>query len=345
MQWDSLIEFCCPLYFLRDQELRILGRYPCLSRVTVDIDGARRGFWMSEDRVRTHDRVYLDSFAFRQLRCLELGTTGLPTLISFISPLHLLLSRLEMLWVRAPYPHQCQPSQLYDLLEVLSDHSPNLRRLTLHLSASHTWDHNTADEIGAVEWRHLQPLTRMHLEFVDISHTLPFLITDANIGELAETQPQAISIALNPQPVFVQSSNLTFAAIEAFARFCPRLQTLAIYIDAEAVIPQTLPTSHFESLKHLRMGHSSILDGNIQDCESWRRLVAFFYHILPATTQIWSTYYDRERDILDGFTFVGQPYHQYDLYTYGRRWKSLFLCTRVIPLDMDEYQRIHGVSE
>ncbi|EIM84551.1 uncharacterized protein STEHIDRAFT_112896 [Stereum hirsutum FP-91666 SS1] len=343
MQWNTLVSFGCPLYFIRDRELRILGQYPHLMRVGVDVDGAERGFWMSEDRVRTHDHAYLDLLAFSQLRCLEIGTAGLPALRSLLSPLHLLLSQLETLWVRAPYPLQCQPSHLHDLLELLSDHSPNLRRLTLRLAASHTWNPKTEDDIRVVEWQHLQSITKMRLEVIDLFYTLPFRITDANIEEFAASQPEAISIVLNPQPIFIHSSYLTIASVEAFARFCPKLQSLALYIDAETVIPRSLPTSQFRSLEHLRMGHSNIVDGDVRDCENWIQLVTFFHHILPSTTKIWSTYYDQRRDLVDGFTFIGQRH--YDIYTYGRRWKSLYLCTRCMPSHHDEDVQLHGGNE
>ncbi|KAK2467602.1 hypothetical protein APHAL10511_000457 [Amanita phalloides] len=124
----------------------------------------------------------------------------------------------------------------------------------------------------------LKPLLSCaNLVSFELVHGCPVIITQEDIEELAEKWPSLETLLLNNEPGFINNASLTLDALLPFAKHCPRLRHLGLFINA-STIGQTYnstPTSslskririprdppRFKSLQRLSMGVSPISDVN-----------------------------------------------------------------------------------
>jgi hypothetical protein len=118
-----------------------------------------------------------------------------------------------------------------------------------------------------------------NLTSFELVHGCPVMMTQDEIEELAEKWPSLETLMLNNEPAFINNASLTLEALLPFAKHCPRLRHLGLFINASTVgqIYNGTPTSsvspskrarvprdppRFKSLKRLSMGVSPISDVN-----------------------------------------------------------------------------------
>ena len=118
-----------------------------------------------------------------------------------------------------------------------------------------------------------------NLTSFELVHGCPVMMTQDEIEELAEKWPSLEALLLNNEPGFINNANLTLDALLPFARHCPRLRHLGLFINASTIGQSynSTPTSSlspskriraprdppkFKSLKKLSMGVSPISDIN-----------------------------------------------------------------------------------
>ena len=118
-----------------------------------------------------------------------------------------------------------------------------------------------ADDL--LTWDTLRPVLKCpNLTLFELHWETPLAMSHADLEDLAASWPALETLILNPQPLpSAEPSPLTLDALLPFARHCPRLRTLGLYISASA--PHgTLGVTYtpFRSLRKLDFGVSSIAD-------------------------------------------------------------------------------------
>ncbi|KAG5636815.1 hypothetical protein H0H81_006762 [Sphagnurus paluster] len=79
----------------------------------------------------------------------------------------------------------------------------------------------------------LRPLLKCcKLVYLELVHHCPLSLHHADIEELASSWPGAETLLLNCEPAYLTYTQLTLKALEPYARYCPKLHTLGLYIDA-----------------------------------------------------------------------------------------------------------------
>lgn len=85
-------------------------------------------------------------------------------------------------------------------------------------------------------------------------------LTDEDMEEFAVAWPRLEHFLLNCEPIIEFNPPLaTLAALLPFARHCPRLHTLGLYMDADSA-PSDVPALPFVALRELMVGASNIND-------------------------------------------------------------------------------------
>ncbi|KAF8629309.1 hypothetical protein AX15_003513 [Amanita polypyramis BW_CC] len=120
----------------------------------------------------------------------------------------------------------------------------------------------------------LKPLLNCpNLTSFELVHGCPVVVTQDEIEELAEKWPSLETLLLNNEPGFINDARLTLDALLPFARHCPRLRHLGMFINASTVgqTYNSTPTRRsrepryapiFKSLRKLSMGVSPVSDIN-----------------------------------------------------------------------------------
>ncbi|KAH9850858.1 hypothetical protein C2E23DRAFT_833106 [Lenzites betulinus] len=206
----------------------------------------------------------------------------LPHMIRFLSteffPANLTCLYVHVLYIVPPYQVQeyleataqsCQQlKQLY--IDFVGDPSPLLFRTVLP----------SDDRIG---WNTIRPILKLS-KLIDfqIHWDSPFAISQGDLEDLAASLTRLEILDLNTEPLPTpEPPSLTLSALIPFARHCPKLRQLGLYINASDVdldaasreLYATLPPVRFRSLEKLLMGLSRIV--------SEPRIALFLSEILP----------------------------------------------------------------
>lgn len=170
---------------------------------------------------------------------------------------------LRMLYVHVM--HIVPPPQVHDFLSAVAENCQSLIELVLHYSGEPhglVFRRNPpADDL--LTWDTLRPVLKCpNLTLFELHWETPLAMSHADLEDLAASWPALETLILNPQPLpSAEPSPLTLDALLPFARHCPRLRTLGLYISASA--PHgTLGVTYtpFRSLRKLDFGVSSIAD-------------------------------------------------------------------------------------
>lgn len=152
------------------------------------------------------------------------------------------------------------PSDVHAILDILAENCQLLENLTLmSLIAATTSEALIAED--QITFANLKPLLRFPcLTRFEILHTYPLDISLGDIEELAKKWPSLERLVLNNEPAVLQHSSLTLTALLPFARYCPKLEQLGLFMHAstsDLPSPSDFPEP-FQSLKVLCMGVSII---------------------------------------------------------------------------------------
>lgn len=94
-----------------------------------------------------------------------------------------------------------------------------------------------------------------------LTHDHPVDVTQENIEELAAKWPSLETLVLACEPIELYSPTLTLRALLPFARHCPNLRNLGLFVNASAAdLPTIYDLKRFKQLTKLSMGVSSIVD-------------------------------------------------------------------------------------
>jgi hypothetical protein len=178
----------------------------------------------------------LPSGAFAALQRLAL-TAHLQHALAFLAqpaaPRHLVALHLYVLAID-------NPPVLHALLAALAAHYPRLA--VLHVDfvlGPHTPLLTPAPPPAArPALDTLRPLAAMRLTALDLRWDYPLPLTDAELATLARSWPALVRLHLHAEPVPEDvPPRLTLGALLPLATHCPRLHTLALYLDGDAAPP------------------------------------------------------------------------------------------------------------
>lgn len=106
--------------------------------------------------------------------------------------------------------------------------------------------------IESLDFHSLEPILEFpYLTSFTVVHTWPTDISDSDIEHLAMRWPTLETLSLNRHPAVILPPKLSLSAIVHFARWCPCMTQLSLYVDATMVtIPRAIPhfSANFRSL-------------------------------------------------------------------------------------------------
>ncbi|RDB15061.1 hypothetical protein Hypma_005428 [Hypsizygus marmoreus] len=146
-------------------------------------------------------------------------------------------SQLRMICLDSPEIES--PPKVHDLLVAVAKSAPDLKTLIL-------WSSSDADGYTAlptspeniIDIKTIRPLFNCRdircLDFL-LRHTI--YLNESDVEEVAKAWPSIQRLVLNHTPKHLHDGVLTLGSLLPFARHCPHLETLALFISADAVEP------------------------------------------------------------------------------------------------------------
>lgn len=197
--------------------------------------------------------------AFHSLHTLCIGLPDLDLARTLFHEPYLALSQLHSLRIFIAHPEQVRATHIHDFFVELVRATPALQELGLSMifPLEEELDVNIAQTIDSATYATLQPLLCLKLVWFVFEHTRVLDITDADVKVMAQSWPTMRFISLNRHPVVLHPSQLTVRSIASFARWCPCLEFLGIYINGERVQGEVEGVRVGSTMKSLHLGASS----------------------------------------------------------------------------------------
>ncbi|KAG6865690.1 hypothetical protein C0991_000304 [Blastosporella zonata] len=172
-------------------------------------------------------------------------------------------SNLTMMHIDSPAIEP--PSSLLKLIQLIPVACPLLKSLTLMSFIDVQVQPAAPAKEDCITIHTLRPLLKCpNLTSFELEHHNPVHLELTDIEEIATSWPGVESLVLNTQPAYIEQTGLTLSALLPFARHCPKLQLLGLFINATttdfpaagAASAYQLP--YFRALHTLSMGASLI---------------------------------------------------------------------------------------
>ncbi|KAG1772489.1 hypothetical protein EV702DRAFT_1033633 [Suillus placidus] len=202
---------------------------------------------------------------------------------------------LTSLYINTYVEHE--PEELHTLFVSLSERCRRLSQLYV-LLAHHITGQLELVPANQITFNTLTPLLSFpNLVTFQVTHKYPVNITLEGIEELACRWPSLESLSLNEEPLVMHEFTLDLRALVPFARHCPKLRRLGLFIDAKpATIPLTLELKPFAALRFLSVGTSRARDPEA--------VAAFMSHLCPRKCKLeigvtWTSFGVRSCRVLD----------------------------------------------
>ncbi|KAG5634039.1 hypothetical protein DXG03_006362, partial [Asterophora parasitica] len=160
------------------------------------------------------------------------------------------------------------PAVIFHLITTVTSNCQLLKSLSLFSFATPSAVSEADDSTSSlcITLDTLRPLLACpNLTSLELVHQYPLALSHADIEALAKSWPSAEILLLNTEPAALDRSPLTLCALLPFAKHCPKLRELGLFLDASASANLELftPTSSspdplpmFKSLRNLSMGVS-----------------------------------------------------------------------------------------
>lgn len=169
--------------------------------------------------------------AFDRLRCLSLALNHVSDWIAFFTHTSFPWSLLHDLEIFIARPRTVTADDLISLLAKVRDACPRLEDLSLSMYA-HTIMAQDFDGITPIGLSVILAVAELPcVRNLRIEHSLPLKLSDADIAILAPVVEDFETLSLNPHPLGLCAPSLTMASVAHFARHCPDLDFLGLYID------------------------------------------------------------------------------------------------------------------
>ncbi|KIY49800.1 hypothetical protein FISHEDRAFT_40642 [Fistulina hepatica ATCC 64428] len=154
------------------------------------------------------------------------------------------------------------PAAVRKFLAVLAENCTLLRSISLVSYVSTMMLLPDDPDKAKKEWLDMHALEPLfacpNVTDFEIVHQYPIRILQAEMEDMARKWPSLQSLLLGAEPAWLSESTLTLEALLPFARHCPRLNRLSLFVDATTLpeLPTDLPV--FKCLGRLGTGTSLI---------------------------------------------------------------------------------------
>ncbi|RDB15049.1 hypothetical protein Hypma_005454 [Hypsizygus marmoreus] len=174
-------------------------------------------------------------------------------------------------------------SSVESILLVLAKTCPDIEKITLTDEDYNPWTSGACAGLSLDPLRPLFSCTK--ITSLHIRHRTCLALTHEEVGELARALPHIEHLILNEEPRHrgyqFESHSLTLDILPIFADSCRHLQSLGVYIDANAPYSTDLfEVQPFYKLQNIYMGKSTM------DYTSIEPIALFFAQILPPMCKI-----------------------------------------------------------
>lgn len=198
----------------------------------------------------------------------------------------------------------------------------------LHLSMIFILDEELdvaiAKTIDSVAYATLQPLLTLTLTSFIFEHTRVLDMTDADIEVVAQSWPTIRVLSLNRHPVVLDPSKLSVRSIISFARWCPQLQSLGIYVDGERTYGEAEGVRFGPMMRKLHLGASSFPYKGSD--EAWMLMAELFAHLMAGETDILAAGSKPVWDMEKGYPLSHDQFtvlHPVVLQQYDHSWQII----------------------
>ena len=244
-----LKEVIFPEFFLTSTIVSELSRKKHISIIRFEC-GSQQGLGEEED-IDSFSPI-LEQGAFPVLQDLSI-TASLGDVIRFMnadfSPIN-----ITSLFINTYI--ELEPEQLHTFLATLSQKCPLL--VELYIRLLHVPAQLELVPAKQITFDTLRPvLSFLNLTVFMLVHVYPVNITPDEIEELASRWPSLEYLRLNEEPLVMHDFTLDLQSLISFARHCPKLLQLGLFMDASATkIHPTQELNPFTSLELLCVGTS-----------------------------------------------------------------------------------------
>ena len=163
------------------------------------------------------------------------------------------------------------PADVFDLLSMIADNCHLLQSLGLvSIIDASIIDLDQPPKAECININTLKPLFKCpNLNALELVHQYPLDLQQQDVELIAKQWPSLETLLLNNEPVYLNQSNLTLQALLPFARHCPKLQHLGLFIHATTAdlpsissfgVPSSEILPRFCKLRRLSMGVSIITE-------------------------------------------------------------------------------------
>ncbi|TCD63646.1 hypothetical protein EIP91_005163 [Steccherinum ochraceum] len=247
-----------PLYTLTSRIVQQLSKLPHLGTIQFEFK-EDQGQGQVEDIMNFVP--HLEEGAFPTLFDLSLSAR-LSDITAFLGHMH---GPTHLTHLYAHVITSAHPDEVMHFLTTISENCQQLTHLYIDYMAS------PGGVIPAPQprltWNALRPvLTLPNLIVFEMRWDLPIVLSQANVTEIASKWPSLEVLLLNCEPLDPsEDGTLTLDALLPFARHCPNLRELGLYLDAtriseDEVALQASAVKPFKNLKRLCMGLSTITE-------------------------------------------------------------------------------------
>lgn len=234
---------------------------------------------------------------FSNLQCLSMSLNTVPDWLDFLAKPSFPGPNLVSLEIFVARPRAARSEDIITLFRRVLDVCPNLEDLSLSMYA-HT--------IVATDFLQISPLGLSvllvivefpYLRNFRIEHTLPLQLSDSDIATFAPFVEEFETISLNPHPLALYEPTMTVASVAHFARHCPSLDFLGLYIDGRK-FPRIAEPRDMPSFTHQPFMLDVGLSPGPDDASVEALLVFGKYmgHMLPENSEIQTGYREAMHD-------------------------------------------------
>lgn len=190
---------------------------------------------------------------FPSLKAFAFCTPHLPIAQAVLAQEHFPLAQLREIdvIVNYPGPPSHDDRDVPAFIQPILDRCTHLVALSLDLRRYQAM--SLVMETGEALGLHalLPILSLTSLRTLIIRHTLPLTLSDCDAETIARSLKEAEVICLNHQPMMLTPPLMTLRAVTAFARWCPNIHSLSIYVDGRQLhnpIDSASFSGHFRQL-------------------------------------------------------------------------------------------------
>lgn len=302
---ETLADLCSRLRRLRSVHLtrhaltpiifKSLMGLPALTSITINEDDGQDDVFFVGDRRHTlrwmgQSWVLPSPTVGAALDTLGISLPNVSIISSFLTQPTLSAGQLRSLDLVVGYPSTADRADTRNLFHLLSTACPSLSSLSIDMQPGF----RQAIDIARIQYLVLDtftPLFTLHgLTSFKIAHACPVEMTDSEAESFAKSLPRLRVLSLNRHPLVLYGSKLSVWSISSFARWCPEIEELSLFMDGRKIVRSLSSLHYARRLRSLNVGASFFPIEGTPD--SWMFLMTSLLFMLPDNCNMDTAYHD-----------------------------------------------------